>query len=130
MIDGRAHRAARAAIRARLPPHASPAAKPKPRGGRASRQKGDRRERELVALHAAIGVKAERVPLSGAARYQGAGHDLDVYARGPDAAPFVAEVKARASGAGFATLERWLGDHDALFLIRDRAAPLVVLPWA
>jgi hypothetical protein len=33
------------------------------------------------------------------------------------------------SGAGFATLERWLGDADALFLRRYRADPLVVLPW-
>lgn len=29
----------------------------------------------------------------------------------------------------FVTLERWLGNHDALFLIRDRADPLVLLPW-
>jgi hypothetical protein len=26
-------------------------------------------------------------------------------------------------------LERWLGAADALFLRRDRAEPLVVLPW-
>jgi hypothetical protein len=31
-------------------------------------------------------------------------------------------------GEGFKTLERWLGTHDALFLWRDRAAPLVVVP--
>jgi hypothetical protein len=30
---------------------------------------------------------------------------------------------------GFALLERWLGDADMLFLRRDRAEPLVVLPW-
>jgi hypothetical protein len=29
----------------------------------------------------------------------------------------------------FALLERWLGDADMLFLRRDRAEPLVVLPW-
>jgi hypothetical protein len=39
-------------------------------------------------------------------------------------------VKARASGEGFATLERWLGDADAQFLRRDRPDPLVVLPWS
>lgn len=98
-------------------------------GGRGSRAKGDRIERELVKLHADIGVKAERVPLSGAARYRGNGNDLDVYAFGPHAAPLVTEVKARASGKGFATIERWLDDADALFLRRDRAEPLVVLPW-
>ena len=104
-------------------------------GGRASRQKGDRREREIVARHVGMGIKAARVPLSGAAggAYSG---DVDVYARGDDAAPLVTEVKARSSGEGFATIERWLGENDALFLVRDAPAPfkpapepLVVLPW-
>jgi Holliday junction resolvase len=94
-----------------------------------SRDKGARIEREVVAAHAELGIKAERVPLSGAARYRGNGADVDLYVFGPDAAPIVCEVKARASGEGFATLERWLGDADALFLRRDRADPLVVLPW-
>ncbi len=98
--------------------------------GKASRDKGQRCERQIVALHQDMGVKAERVPLSGASKYQGNGADVDVYALGSDAAPMVSEVKARANGAGFTTLERWLGDNDALFLIRDRAEPLVVLPWA
>jgi hypothetical protein len=40
------------------------------------------------------------VPLSGSARYQGNGCDIDVYVFGPDAAPLVGEVKAR--GEGFA----------------------------
>jgi hypothetical protein len=88
-----------------------------------------RAARELVALHVGLGVKAERMPLSGAARYQGNRSDIDVYAFGPNAAPLVCEVKARKSGEEFATLERWLGDADALFLGRDRVEPLVVLPW-
>ena len=94
-----------------------------------SRDKGARAERELVALHTEIGVKAERVPLSGASRYKGNGADVDVYAFGPNAGPLVCEVKARATGEGFALIERWLGENDALFLRRDRAQPLVVLPW-
>jgi Holliday junction resolvase len=98
-------------------------------GGRGSRQKGDRREREIVALHIDAGIHSERVPLSGASRYQGNGADIDVYAFGKHAAPLVCEVKARASGEGFTTLERWLSDNDILFLKRDRADPLVVLPW-
>jgi hypothetical protein len=69
------------------------------------------------------------VPLSGAVRYKGNGADVDIYVRGPEAAPWIAEVKARASGEGFTTLERWLSDYDALFLIRDRSKPIVVLPW-
>jgi len=42
----------------------------------------------------------------------------------------VAEVKARAGGEGFRTLERWLSDKDLLFLRRDYAEPLVLMPWA
>jgi len=97
--------------------------------GARHRWKGDRVEREIVALHHALGVYAERVPLSGAAHYQGNGADVDVYPFGTDSAPWVCEVKARANGEGFATLERWLADADVLFLRRDRAEPLVLLPW-
>ena len=98
-------------------------------GGARHRQKGSRVERELVALHKEIGVHCERYPLSGASRFRGSGHDLDVYARGRDEAPLVAEVKARKNGAGFTTLEKWLADFDCLFLKRNNADPLVVLPW-
>ncbi len=97
--------------------------------GAQHRRKGDRIEREIVAAHKEIGVHAERYPLSGASHFRGSGHDLDVYARGRDEAPFVCEVKARKNGAGFTTLETWLGEFDALFLKRNNAAPIVVLPW-
>lgn len=100
---------------------------------RASRDKGARIEREIVRLHRDLGLKAKQVPLSGSARYRGNGADVDVYAFGPDAAPLVSEVKARSNGEGFTMLERWLGDADILFLRRDRAEPLIVLPcrvWA
>jgi Holliday junction resolvase len=96
---------------------------------KASRDKGARCEREIVALHREMGIHAERVPLSGAVRYKGNGADVDIYARGRDEAPLVVEVKARKNGNGFATLEKWMGEYDALFLRRDRADPLVVLPW-
>jgi hypothetical protein len=98
-------------------------------GGRARGDKGNRIERELVERHRAIGVHAERYPLSGASRFRGKGHDLDVYPFGQDQAPIVAEVKGRKNGAGFTTLDKWLGDYDALFLRRNHADPLVVLPW-
>ena len=94
--------------------------------GKASRDKGLRRERAIVDLHSKCGLRAERVPLSGATHYRGNGADVDVYVRGT--APVKAEVKARGDGDGFRTLERWLGGNDALFLWRDRAAPFVVLP--
>jgi hypothetical protein len=41
----------------------------------------------------------------------------------------VAEVKARKDGQGFAQLERWLDTYDLLFLRRNHADPLVVMPW-
>ncbi len=91
---------------------------------RASRDKGARRERELVNRHLEIGVHAERVGVAYAP-----GHDIDVYPFGQDAGALVAEVKARKSGEGFVTLEKWLGANDALFLWRDRQSPLICLPW-
>lgn len=97
--------------------------------GKPSRDKGHRRERQIVALHVDLGIHAERVPLSGASRYQGNGADIDIYPFGEDAGALVGEVKARASGEGFKTLERWLGENDMLFLVRDRQEPMVVLPW-
>jgi hypothetical protein len=45
-------------------------------------------------------------------------------------AALVAEVKSRKNGSGFTLLEKWLGDYQALFLRRNRADPLVVLPWS
>ncbi len=97
--------------------------------GARHRRKGDRIEREFVDRHKALGVHAERYPLSGASRFRGGGHDIDVYLNGRDQAPAVAEVKARKGGAGFITLEKWLSDYDALFLRRDNADPMVVVPW-
>jgi hypothetical protein len=97
--------------------------------GAKHRRKGNRIELELVKRHIELGIKAERYPLSGASRFRGSGHDVDVYVFGNDAAPLVAEVKARANGAGFTTLEKWLGDYDLLALRRNAADPIIVLPW-
>ena len=98
--------------------------------GKPSRDKGQRRERQVVALHVDLGIRAEKVPLSGATRYRGNGADIDIYPFGEDAGALVGEVKARRNGEGFKTLERWLGENDMLFLVRDRQEPMVVLPWA
>jgi Holliday junction resolvase len=97
--------------------------------GARHRRKGDRVEREIAARHRALGIHAERYPLSGASRFRSSGHDLDVYIHGRDAAPAVAEVKSRKSGSGFVTIEAWLADYDVLFLRRNNADPIVVLPW-
>lgn len=97
--------------------------------GAKHRQKGDRAEREVVERHKKLGIKAERYPLSGASRFRGSGHDVDIYAFGTNEAPLVAEVKSRKTGAGFSMLERWLAEYDILFLRRNNADPMVVLPW-
>jgi hypothetical protein len=82
---------------------------------RASRDKGARIEREIVSKHAGAAMKAGHVPLSGAARYQGNGADIDVYAFG-DAAPLVGEVKARGNGEG--TMLSGSGDSGPLSTTR------------
>ena len=97
--------------------------------GARHRRKGDRIEREVVDRHRTLGIHAERYPLSGASQFRGSGHDVDLYLFGRDEVPAVVEVKSRKNGAGFATLERWLGEYDALFLRRNNADPLIVLPW-
>ena len=55
--------------------------------------------------------------------------DVKAWVFGPDNEPLTLEVKARAGGAGFATLERWLGSCDALVLKRNGVPPMVALPW-
>jgi Holliday junction resolvase len=88
---------------------------------KASRDKGNRTERTIVAILQNFGFAAERVPLSGAARGRFGG-DISVPLFGVDKR---VEVKCRASG--FSQLYSWLGDHDFLIVKRDRAEPLVVL---
>ena len=88
------------------------------------------RDKGAVDRHKAIDVHAERYPLSGASRFRGSGHDVDLYPFGRDASPLVAEVKSRKNGSGFTQLEKWLDSYDVLFLLRrNRADPLVLLPW-
>jgi hypothetical protein len=88
--------------------------------GKKSRTKGGRLEREIVNFCREMGLEAHRVPLSGAVT----GYKGDVMV-----GDFRCEVKGRASGDGWKLLVRWLGDNDVLFLRRDRALPLVLLPW-
>jgi hypothetical protein len=68
-------------------------------------------------------------PLSGASRFRGSGHDIDVYAFEREEAPLVGESKARKNGAGFTTLEKWLGEYHLLILRRNHADPIIVFPW-
>src|SRR5262249_34541252 len=99
---------------------------PKPpcghRGGRHSRDKGNRAERAIVRFFQDRGFAAVRVPLSGSAggSYKG---DLTIPVIGRD---LVCEVKVR--GNGFGQLYDWLIDRDLLIVRADRREPLVVVP--
>jgi hypothetical protein len=92
------------------------------RGGKASRQKGNRAERAIVKFLQERGFAAERVPLSGSAGGSYLG-DLTVPVVGIDR---VVEVKCRADG--FRELYRWLIDRDILIVRADRREPLVIMP--
>ena len=94
--------------------------------GKSQRSKGYRREREVVLAHRALGVPAERVPLSGGAGYRGQSHDIDVSL---GFTTLVCEVKSRGKGQGFRQLTTWLSDNDAIFLIADREPVLATVPW-
>jgi hypothetical protein len=97
--------------------------------GAMHRRKGGRVEREIVNAHRELGIHAERYPYSGGTLFRGSGHDVDIYLNGKDKPPLVSEVKARKEGTGFALLDRWLGNSDLLFLKRNNAPTLVVVPW-
>jgi hypothetical protein len=95
---------------------------PKQRGGRRSRDKGNRAERAIVAFLQDSGFAAERVPLSGSAggKYVG---DVTIPLLGRD---MCAEVKVRAHG--FGQLYAWLDGREILIVRQDRREPLVILP--
>ncbi len=97
------------------------------RSGKGPKKRGTAAENKVCELHLKIGILARRVPLSGAiVGYPG---DVLLYPFGSDGAPYVGEVKKRKHGGGFVQLERWKGNNDVLFLLRDRADPIVVLDW-
>ena len=83
-----------------------------------SRRKGADVERAVVHLHHDAGIPCEKISRTGYT-----GPDLCV------ADTWLAEVKARRSGEGFAVLERWLEGVALLFLKRNRHPPLVVMAW-
>lgn len=102
--------------------------------GALSRNKGARVEREIVHLHRAIGVPAERVPLSGGMQYQGNNEDVDIYVDGTAFKPLQCQVKANPRGTKGVTDA--LGEADALFMRWDAEPggrvrpPLVLMPWS
>ncbi len=97
-------------------------ADPKPkRGGKRSRNKGLRGEREIVNRFIAAGIHSERVPLSGAAGGSYTG-DLTVAVQGQD---WTGESKWRADG--FKQLYSWLAANRLLFLRADHNPTLVAM---
>lgn len=88
---------------------------------KAQRDKGMRFERKLVKLFRDAGLAAERVPLSGSA----GGTFVGDIRHGRNAPDKTGEAKCR--GTGFTQIYKWLGEHDALFITRDRSEPLVVI---
>jgi Holliday junction resolvase len=90
-------------------------------GGKASRAKGDRFEREVVASLEADGIGAERVPLSGAAGGMFSG-DIQAITR---LGRIKLECKVRARA--WLDLYGWIVGNYALVIKRDRDEPLVVM---
>ena len=90
-----------------------------------SKSKGDRIERQLVAAHNEAGVYAERVDARIGQFSASKSHDIDIYPHGKDQPPLCGEVKARKDG-----VVRQSNEGDFLVLRRDRAEPMVVVPWA
>ncbi len=86
------------------------------------KQKGDRVENQMVKLLLDADIPAQRVPLSGQVGGVFSG-DIRI------AENYTAEVKARKNGEGFATIQKWLGENDFLFLKQDRKSPIVVMTW-
>jgi hypothetical protein len=88
-------------------------------GGRASRDKGNRAEREMVRLLRAVGFSAKKVSRAGYA-----GSDLSIRLLGRNRR---AEVKARR--AGFKQFYNWLSDRDLLIVRADHREPLIITPF-
>lgn len=102
-------------------------------GGRKSRDKGNRVERNICDRLNKIGRNAKRVPNSGSSQGEFGGDlhfDLPVGSSPPLVRRATAEVKARRDGKEWKTVKGWLADYEALVLVQDRQEPLVVLPWS
>tara|TARA_Y100001973_G_scaffold3652_1_gene5360 strand:+ start:2804 stop:3172 length:369 start_codon:yes stop_codon:yes gene_type:complete len=90
-----------------------------------SKIKGDRIEREVIALFKQAGLEAKRIDARVGQFGADASHDVDVYKPGRDA-PLCGEVKARKSFPKWLT--GWLADNDWLALRGDREEPIFILP--
>lgn len=87
----------------------------------ASRQKGDRFERDCVNKLKALGIAAERVPLSGAAGGSFSS-DLQVEVCGA-----TEKIECKTRKRAWTDLFGWLPGNYALFIKADRTDTLVVM---
>lgn len=94
-------------------------------GGRSSKIKGARIEREIVQRFKDAGLRAQRIDARLGQFGADKSHDVDVYRPGRDA-PFCGEVKGRKQFPAW--LIEWLGENDFLVLREDRRDPVYVLP--
>jgi len=87
--------------------------------GKSQRDKGGRVERRILKMFEAAGYTGERIgflPWMGHERLGDLNIDGKHY-----------EVKSRKSGAGFKTIENWLGENYGLVLVANNKEPLVVV---
>ena len=89
---------------------------------RAEREKGRRRENQIVKTLKGNNIDARRI-----SRPYISSDDLEIYT--PHTGVLKGEVKARAKAAGWRTIKKWRRDSDLLFLIEDFQKPLVVLDF-
>tara|TARA_R110002020_G_C16290907_1_gene772426 strand:- start:1079 stop:1393 length:315 start_codon:yes stop_codon:yes gene_type:complete len=88
--------------------------------GKFSKSKGYRIEHMLVKQLNKNGIKCRRQPMSGA--IPDFPHDIEI-----QEPRMSIEVKGRANGEGFKTLEKWKGEADILALHKDRGTTLMCL---
>ena len=89
---------------------------------KAEREKGRRRENQIVAALEERGIDARRI-----SRPYISSDDLEIIH--PLNGGLTGEVKARANASGWKTIKTWKRDADLLFLVEDRTAPLVVVDF-
>lgn len=89
--------------------------------------KGTGYENEIRDKHIELGLVSKRQPRSGAE--QGYPGDVIITLPGESEA-LVGECKRRKGTSGFATIKRWLGDHDILFTRANHDTSFVHMPWS
>ena len=89
------------------------------------KRKGNRVEYKIVKLFEKEGYRARRQPISGA--ILGLPHDVVVKIKG--LGELNIEVKARKGGAGFKTINKWIGSAHLLALVEDFEEPKFVMSW-